>query len=60
MSGRQEKKMRKLVSAGAQRLQQEMTEEMEKRFRELIKPKPKWLPTWIYRRLVHLVINRTQ
>ena len=57
MSGRQQKKMRKVIAAGARQLQDQMMATMDEKVRALIKPRPRWLPAPIYRQLVKLIIN---
>lgn len=58
MSGRSNKKLRKLALAGARQIEEKVLMQMDERFVNLIKPRPKWLPFPIYRWLMKQLINQ--
>lgn len=59
MSSRQDKKMRKLVVQGALKIQYQMNAQMEERFSGLFKPRPKWMPAWVHRKMLSLFVNQS-
>lgn len=61
MSGADKKlrrQQRKITQAAAREMEAKMINEINTRAREIIKPRPKWMPGWLYRRLANLIINK--
>lgn len=53
MSGKQEKRDRKIAKLGAQRVMSQINDQMH----QLVRPRPRWMPAFVFRRLLKMLIN---
>lgn len=48
----------KASKAAAHQIEQKMLQEIDARARAIIKPRPRWMPAWLYTKLANLIINK--